>query len=62
MTNAIAAMSLAEELNFIVAPKAQKYDDATDELKANFDNVDLKKITSIKFSANSYGTDACIWI
>ena len=30
-----------EKVDLIVAPKAEKYDEATDDLKSNFSNVDL---------------------
>lgn len=56
-------MNLGKDLiEIIVAAKASKYDDVNDELKANFENVDLESVGSIKFSANSYGVDACQWI
>lgn len=63
LANGVANMNLGNDLvEMIVAPKASKYDGATEELQANFKNVDMKSISSLKFSANSYGADACKWI
>ena len=59
LQNAVENLNLGATASFTVPSKAKKYDDASDELAAQFQNVDFKSLREIKFSENSYGTGAC---
>lgn len=51
-----------EEVNIVIRPELKFYNEADEELRAQFEGIAFENVNSITLSGNSYGHDACSWI
>ena len=53
---------ISNEVDFIMPPTSNMFNDVDDKLKDNFKDLDLSSIISFTMSANSYDLEPCRWI